>query len=192
MGWGWCTKDEELHATVVAQRPLDPHLSTLNKSPTTMFRKLLVPVFLLLAFAAHSALGVTTSMSAPSTIHPGVPFRVTFHNKPRSEDEWCCVFGLFPGTKPPPDDDLGQFVFTGPGCETPHLNMPPPPTFKCTLTLPSPLPNTLPPGPKHKFVLTAACLVTVSWVPVAAATMNPLIWLGFTHSILFCMCRLVR
>ncbi len=94
---GVCTKDEELHTAVVAQCPLHPHLSTLNKSPTTMFCKLFVPVFLLLAFAAHSTLSVITSMKAPQgALTPGKTFTVTLFTKPPKKDEFCTVFGLHP------------------------------------------------------------------------------------------------
>ncbi len=190
---GWSTKDEELHATVVAQRPLDPHFSTLTKSPTTMFRKLFVPVFFLLAFAVHSALGVITSMNGPGlapnhVIQPGDTFTVTFHTDRPRDEEFYVAFGLNPGLAPPPGKSLGATVLTSPesdlvasGHERTGNGQ-----FKVHLKLPKNFST----GSKTKkrYTLTAAVFRVVSWV---AAAMDPLIWLGFAHSILFCMCRLV-
>src|SRR6266436_6442490 len=136
-----------------------------NQSPTTMFRKLFVPVFLLLAFAAHSALGVITSITNPTPNHvikPGDSFAVDFHTNPPRVVEFCVAFGLNLGTNPPPDHDLGRFRLTSPGTCFQLGNdgiTPPPTTFTHFLVLPQTFPTT----PRSKlYTLTAAVFRVVS------------------------------
>jgi len=152
--------------------PLDPHLSTLTKSPSTMFRKLFVPVFLLLAFAAHSALGIITSITGPTRVlAPPATFTVAFHTKPPKDVEFCVAFGLNPGRTPPPDHDLGRFVLTKPGTclQLGVHGITGTGTFLETLSLPANFPTTPRPRP---YTLTAAVFRLVSWM---AAAMSPLI-----------------
>ena len=152
-----------------------------------MFHKVVVPVFLLLAFAAHSALGVIISMKVPApshVIHPGDTFTVTFRTAPPRDAEFYIAFGLNPGTTPPPGDDLGETVLTSDegdlvvnGHERTDGDK-----FKVHLRLPKHFST----GSNHKkhYTLTAAVFRVVSRM---AAAMNPLVWLGFAHLILFCM-----
>ncbi len=155
-----------------------------------MFHKVFVPVFLLLAFASHSALGVITSMKGPGlshVIHPDDTFTVTFHTAPPRNAEFYVAFGLNPGTTPPPAGDLGATVLTSDddgdlvvnGHERTNGGK-----FKVHLTLPENFST----GSNHKkpYTLTAAVFRVVSR---GAAAVNPLIWLGFAHLILFCMYR---
>ena len=82
-----------------------------------MFCKLFVPVFLLLAFAAHSTLSVITSMKAPQgALTPGKTFTVTLFTKPPKKDEFCTVFGLHPGKNPLLGDELGETLLKCTGC----------------------------------------------------------------------------
>jgi len=157
-----------------------------------MFRKLFVPVFLLLAFSAHSALGVITSMHGPglnTVIYVGTTFTVTFRTNFPKDDQFYIAFGLHHGTNSPPGNDLGEVVLTstesdlvasghentGPGQFNVHIKLPY--TFSTGSSV------------NERYKLTAVITQAVSLV---AAVMNPLIWLGFAYSIVFCMCRPVR
>ncbi len=144
-----------------------------------MFHKLFVSIFLLLAFATHSALSNITGISYSSGLITGSTFTVDLHTDSSKSIEFCVAFGLNPGWTYPLDHALGEVVFTKPGTcyqfdghgsRTLKVTLSFPKNFKC----PSPYTGL--------YMLMAAVFRVVSWV---AAAMNPLIWLGFAHSILF-------
>src|SRR5260221_11535522 len=130
-----------------------------------MFRKLFTPVFLPLAFATHSAFGIITGIKAPTILlRPGHKFTVTFttENHIIQNAQYYVVFGLNPGTTPPPGTNVGEVVLTSKQgdlveddhSETGHGS------FKVDVTLP----KTFHTGSKkdEKFTLTTAILQTVS------------------------------
>jgi len=85
-----------------------------------MFPRFFAPAFLLLAFAVHSALGTIFGIDVPTNvIHPGDTFPVTFHTLKENTValDFFVLFGLSPGTTPPPDGTMGPVVLTGQGSD---------------------------------------------------------------------------
>ncbi|KAF8324989.1 uncharacterized protein EI90DRAFT_3157140 [Cantharellus anzutake] len=117
---------------------------------------------LFLLISINSAFAIITHIQVPSILlRPGHKFTVKFftENHIIQNAQYYVIFGLQPGTTPPPGSNVGEFVLTSPQGDLVegHHSVTGHGSFTVDVTLPKNFPVT---GKTEKFVLTAAALQT--------------------------------